>query len=101
VGVNYGTLGNNLPSPAQVAQLLLSTSLRNVKIYNADKGIMQAFANTNMKLVVGVGSESIPLLASSAAAAQAWVQTNIAAYMPATRCSPRRPGWRRSSCPPW
>jgi exo-beta-1,3-glucanase (GH17 family) len=85
VGVNYGTLGNNLPSPAQVAQLLLSTSLRNVKIYNADKGIMQAFANTNMKLVVGVGSESIPLLASSAAAAQAWVQTNIAAYMPATQ----------------
>ncbi|KAG0627162.1 hypothetical protein M758_2G178500 [Ceratodon purpureus] len=85
MGVNYGTLGNNLPQPTQVAQLLLSTSLRNVKIYNADKAIMQAFANTNMKLVVGIGTESIPLLASSSAAAQAWVQTNIAAYMPATQ----------------
>lgn len=85
MGVNYGTLGNNLPSPTQTAQLLLSTSLRNVKIYNADKAIMQAFANTNIKLVVGIGTESIPLLASSSAAAQAWVQTNIAAYMPATQ----------------
>lgn len=85
VGVNYGTLGNNLPSATQTAQLLLSTSLRNVKIYNADQAIMQAFANTNIKLVVGIGTESIPLLASSSAAAQSWVQTYIAAYMPATQ----------------
>lgn len=85
VGVNYGTLGNNLPSSAQVAQLLLSTSLRNVKIYNADKAIMEAFANTNIKLVVGIGTESIPLLASSSTAAQAWVQSNIAAYVPGTQ----------------
>ncbi|XP_024386814.1 glucan endo-1,3-beta-D-glucosidase [Physcomitrium patens] len=85
VGVNYGTLGNNLPTPSQVAQLLLSTSLRNVKIYNADKAIMEAFANTNIRLVVGIGTESIPLLASSPAAAQSWVQSNIAAHMPATQ----------------
>ena len=116
-GVNYGTLGNNLLAPTQVAQLLLSTLLRNVKIYNADKGIMQAFVNTNIaqlmlstllwkvkiynvekaimqafvntniKLVVGMGTESIPLLASSSAATQACVQTNIAAYMLAIQVS--------------
>jgi exo-beta-1,3-glucanase (GH17 family) len=85
VGVNYGTLGNNLPAPSQVAQLLMSTTLRNVKIYNPDEAIMQAFADTNMKLVVGVQTESIPLLATSAAAAQSWLQTNVAAYMPATQ----------------
>jgi exo-beta-1,3-glucanase (GH17 family) len=87
IGVNYGTLGNNLPSPAQVAQLLLQTSLRSVKIYNTDPAIMQAFANTGIKLIVGVGTESIPLLASSPAGAQAWVATNVAAYMPATAIS--------------
>lgn len=85
VGVNYGTLGNNLPAPSQVAELLLSTTIRNVKIYNPDQAIMQAFANTNIKLIVGVQSESIPLLATNAAAAQSWLQTNVAAYMPATQ----------------
>jgi exo-beta-1,3-glucanase (GH17 family) len=63
----------------------MSTTLRNVKIYNPDEAIMQAFADTNMKLVVGVQTESIPLLATSAAAAQSWLQTNVAAYMPATQ----------------
>ncbi|KAG0614548.1 hypothetical protein M758_6G185400 [Ceratodon purpureus] len=85
IGVNYGTLGNNLPAPTQVAQLVLSTTIRNVKIYNPDQAIMQAFANTNIKLVVGVPTESIALLATSTAAAQSWLQTNIAAYMPATQ----------------
>jgi exo-beta-1,3-glucanase (GH17 family) len=87
VGVNYGTLGNNLPSPLQAANLLLATTIRNVKIYNPDPAIMQAFANTNIKLIVGVPTESIPVLATSAAAAQSWFQANIAVYMPATQVS--------------
>ena len=64
-----------------ITQMLLSTSLRKVKIYNADKAIMQAFVNTNIKLVVGIGTESIPLLASNSTTTQVYVQTNIAAYM--------------------
>lgn len=84
VGVNYGTNGNNLPSPSQVAKLLLTTSLRYVKIYNADQATLLAFANTGIKVTVSVGNDGIPLLASSVTGAQAWVQTNVAAYMPAT-----------------
>ncbi|CAM6064013.1 unnamed protein product, partial [Sphagnum tenellum] len=87
VGVNYGILGNNLPPPAQAAQLLLKTSLRSVKLYTPDQATLQALAHTNIKVVVGVGNNVIPQLASSTSAAQAWVQTNIAAYMPATLIS--------------
>lgn len=85
IGVNYGTLGNNLPSPKEVANLLLTTTLRNVKIYNPDPAIMQAFANTNIKLIVGVPTESIPNIATSTANAQSWLQTNVVAYMPTTQ----------------
>lgn len=80
-------VANDLPTPVQVVQLLLTTSLRSVKVYNADPATLQAFANSNIKVVVGVANDEIPLLASSVTGAQAWVQTNIAAYMPATLIS--------------
>lgn len=50
VGVNYGTVANNLPTPATTAKLILSTSLRSVKLYDADVSILQALANTNIKV---------------------------------------------------
>lgn len=50
VGVNYGTVANNLPTPAATAKLILSTSLRSVKLYDADVSILQALANTNIKV---------------------------------------------------
>lgn len=50
VGVNYGTVANNLPTPAATAKLILTTSLRTVKLYDADVSILQALANTNIKV---------------------------------------------------
>ncbi|CAK9204019.1 unnamed protein product [Sphagnum jensenii] len=85
LGVNYGLLANNLPAPTQVAQLLLTTSLRYVKLYSADQATLQALANTSIKVAVGVTNDEISLLAGSVTSAQAWVQTNIVAYMPATQ----------------
>ncbi|KAH9568800.1 hypothetical protein CY35_03G096500 [Sphagnum magellanicum] len=87
VGVNYGMLANNLPAAVQVAQLLLTTPLRNVKLYNADQATLQAFANTGITVAVGVTNNEISLLAGSLTSAQSWVQTNVAAYMPATKFS--------------
>jgi hypothetical protein len=77
LGVNYGLLANNLPAPTQVAQLLLTTSLRYVKLYSADQATLQALANTSIKVAVGVANDEISLLAGSVTSAQAWVQTNI------------------------
>ncbi|CAM6035004.1 unnamed protein product [Sphagnum compactum] len=85
LGVNYGLLANNLPAPTQVAQLLLTTSLRYVKLYSADQATLQALANTSIKVAVGVTNDEISLLAGSVTSAQAWVQTNIVAYTPATQ----------------
>ncbi|CAK9270666.1 unnamed protein product [Sphagnum jensenii] len=87
VGVNYGMLANNLPAAVQVAQLLLTTPLRNVKLYNADQATLQAFANTGITVAVGVTNNEISLLAGSLTSARSWVQTNVAAYMPATKFS--------------
>lgn len=85
--MNYGMLANNLPAAVQVAQLLLTTPLRNVKLYNADQATLQAFANTGITVAVGVTNNEISLLAGSLTSARSWVQTNVAAYMPATKFS--------------
>jgi hypothetical protein len=85
VGVNNGMLANNLPAAVQVAQMLLTTSLSIVKLYNADQATLQAFANTSIIVAVGVTNNEISLLAASLTSVQSWVQTNVAAYMPATK----------------
>eukprot|EP00250_Pteridium_aquilinum_P012223 c20582_g1_i1 orf=145-1395(-) len=92
LGVNYGTLGNNLPSAAQVATFLNSTSkgpmsISKIKIFDADPSILLAFANTGIDIIIGVNNADLLEIgqrATTSAAAQ-WVESNVAAYLPATR----------------
>ncbi|KAJ7571379.1 hypothetical protein O6H91_01G161300 [Diphasiastrum complanatum] len=84
VGVNYGQLANNLPLPQKVVQLIQTTTIGRVKIYDSNPVIIEAFANTGYEFVVGVKNEEIPSL-QDAATALSWVRQNVAAYMPATK----------------
>uniref|UniRef100_A0A0D6QXP6 glucan endo-1,3-beta-D-glucosidase n=1 Tax=Araucaria cunninghamii TaxID=56994 RepID=A0A0D6QXP6_ARACU len=84
IGVNYGTLGDNLPPPSQVAKFLQSTSIDRVKLFGADPSILQALANTEIGVVVAVANDEIVGLAKLPAA-QEWVNKNVVPYMPATK----------------
>ncbi|KAL3701347.1 hypothetical protein R1sor_019369 [Riccia sorocarpa] len=84
VGVNYGTVGSNLPTPIEVVALLKTTTITRVKLYNADPAILTAFAGSGFALVVGVTNDQIFSLARSPAYAQQWISTNIASYVPST-----------------
>ncbi|GKV44415.1 hypothetical protein SLEP1_g51601 [Rubroshorea leprosula] len=59
VGINYGTLGNNLPSPKKVAQLLQFTPLVKVKIYETNPGILEPFSNTAIDLIIVAGENRV------------------------------------------
>eukprot|EP00250_Pteridium_aquilinum_P018369 c24055_g1_i1 orf=314-1735(-) len=84
IGVNYGMKGNNLPPPKEVVELLKSTYIDSVKLYNADAEILAAFSNTGITLVLGVENELIAPLARSPRAAQLWVKQHIKPFYPAT-----------------
>lgn len=90
LGVNYGTVANNLPSPLEVARFLQSTSgpvgITKVKLFDADPSILTAFANTGIEIVIGISNADIVQLGNraSTSAATLWVQSNVAAYLPAT-----------------
>ncbi|XP_057953721.1 glucan endo-1,3-beta-glucosidase isoform X2 [Malania oleifera] len=84
VGVNYGTVANNLPSPSQVAAFLKGqTFIDRVKIFDANPDILRAFADTGIAITVSVANGDIPALAKLPAA-QNWVATNIAPFYPKT-----------------
>ncbi|OAY61233.1 glucan endo-1,3-beta-glucosidase isoform X1 [Manihot esculenta] len=84
VGVNYGTVANNLPPPTQVASFLKTqTTIDRIKIFDANPDILRAFANTGILVTVTVGNGDIPSLAKLPAA-QAWIANNILPFHPKT-----------------
>eukprot|EP01018_Ginkgo_biloba_P002013 Gb_00800 [translate_table: standard] len=83
LGVSYGQTADNLPPPTAVAHLIQSTSISKVKIYGTDPAILQAFANTGIGLVVGIGNDQIPAL-NNLAVAQDWIKNNVVSHIPAT-----------------
>ncbi|XP_031107913.1 glucan endo-1,3-beta-glucosidase [Ipomoea triloba] len=84
IGVNYGTVANNLPPPPQVARFLTeSTIINRVRLFDTNPDILKAFAHTGVAVTVTVPNDQIPRLAKYAFAQQ-WVKLNILPYIPAT-----------------
>lgn len=84
IGVNYGQVADNLPSPSATAKLLESTSIQKVRLYGADPAIIKALANTGIGIVIGASNGDIPALASDPNSAAQWVNSNVLAYYPAS-----------------
>ncbi|RRT59571.1 hypothetical protein B296_00004217 [Ensete ventricosum] len=84
LGINYGQVANNLPTPEQVLTMLTSLEITNTRIYDANPEVLAAFAHTGIELIVTVPNESIGLLADPRQALQ-WVATNVKPYFPATK----------------
>ncbi|KAL0328973.1 UNVERIFIED_CONTAM: Glucan endo-1,3-beta-glucosidase 11 [Sesamum calycinum] len=84
LGINYGQVGNNLPPPDRVLDLLRSLKLTKARIYDTNPQILTAFANSNIELIVTVENQMLPILMDHNQAFQ-WVHTHIRPYFPATR----------------
>jgi len=84
VGVCWGTNGDNIPTPAAVVQLLKQQSITMVRIYDTDRGVISALANTGVKLMVSLPNEQLASAATSPPFASQWVQDNVAAFYPTT-----------------
>ncbi|XVF40136.1 hypothetical protein PTKIN_Ptkin01aG0086900 [Pterospermum kingtungense] len=84
LGINYGQVGNNLPPPDRVLDLLSSLKLTKARIYDTNPQILTAFANSNIELIVTVENQMLPVLMDPQQALQ-WVSTHIKPYFPATK----------------
>ncbi|CAK9162317.1 unnamed protein product [Ilex paraguariensis] len=84
LGINYGQVGNNLPLPERVIDLLQSLKITKTRIYDTNPQVLTAFANSNIELIVTVENDMVGTLMDQQGALQ-WVSTHIRPYFPATR----------------
>ncbi|MED6146109.1 hypothetical protein PIB30_031593 [Stylosanthes scabra] len=85
IGVNYGTLGDNLPPASEVANFLKTkTIIDGVKIFSVDPQIMRAFANSGISVTVTAPNGDIVGLGNINTARQ-WVVNNIKPFVPQTK----------------
>ncbi|KAK8622942.1 hypothetical protein V6N13_117839 [Hibiscus sabdariffa] len=85
VGINYGRLADNLPSPDKVVQLLKSQGVAKVKIFDTDPSVLSALANSGISVVVCLPNDQLAPAAGDQSYADNWVQANIVKYYPATK----------------
>ncbi|KAG7637550.1 putative glucan endo-1,3-beta-D-glucosidase [Arabidopsis thaliana] len=84
-GINYGRIADNIPSPEKVVLLLKQAKIRNVRIYDVDHTVLEAFSGTGLDLVVGLPNGFLKEMSSNADHAFTWVKENIQSFLPKTR----------------
>lgn len=85
MGICYGQLGNNLPSPSQSVKLIQSLKASRVKIYDANPDILNALKNTDMEVSIMVPNGLINNISSTPSLADQWVRDNVLPYTRETK----------------
>ncbi|XP_027367840.1 glucan endo-1,3-beta-glucosidase 11 [Abrus precatorius] len=84
IGINYGQIANNLPTPDEAVTLVKSIGATKVKLYDADPRVLKAFGNTGVEVMVGLGNEYLSRM-KDPNKAEAWIKSNLQPYLPATK----------------
>ncbi|CAI9760402.1 unnamed protein product [Fraxinus pennsylvanica] len=84
IGVNYGRVANNLPSPPQVVQLLKAQGLTKVKIFDTDSTVLSALSGSGISVTVALINEQLSSAAADQSFTDTWVRNNILTYLPNT-----------------
>nr|GMD60115.1 glucan endo-1,3-beta-glucosidase 4 [Ipomoea batatas] len=84
VGINIGTDVSNPPSALDTVALLKAHQITHVRLFDADAHMLKALSNTGIEVIVGVTNDEVLGIGESSSTAAAWVNNNVAAYMPST-----------------
>eukprot|EP00249_Psilotum_nudum_P006897 c20144_g1_i1 orf=949-2013(+) len=77
-------VANDLPPPTEVVRLIQSMAITKTRIYSASSDVLEAFGNTGISFIVGIGNEDVSGL-SDPTNATSWVEQHIALYLPDTQ----------------
>ncbi|KAJ7942909.1 putative Glucan endo-1,3-beta-glucosidase [Quillaja saponaria] len=84
IGVNIGTDVSDMPSPTQVVALLKAQNIQHVRLYDTDRAMLLALANTGIRVTVSVPNDQLLGIGQSNATAANWVTRNVISHVPAT-----------------
>ncbi|KAL8542338.1 hypothetical protein ACS0TY_003273 [Phlomoides rotata] len=83
-GINIGTDVSNLPSAVDIVAILKAKQITHVRLFDANAHMLSALSNTGIEVMVAVTNEELLEIGKSPSAAAAWINKNIAAYVPTT-----------------
>uniref|UniRef100_A0A1D1YHH0 glucan endo-1,3-beta-D-glucosidase n=1 Tax=Anthurium amnicola TaxID=1678845 RepID=A0A1D1YHH0_9ARAE len=83
-GINYGRIADNIPAPESVVTLLKAAKIKNVRIFDADHGVLKAFKGSGLELVVGLPNEYLKDISVSEDRAMSWLKENVQQFLPGT-----------------
>jgi len=84
IGVNNGMVGNNLPHADEVVTLLKEHNIGKYRIFQGSPGVLKAFENSGIEVIVGIETNILQQISSSQDEANGWVKDNIVPFYPAT-----------------
>lgn len=84
IGVNIGTDLSDMPHPTQVVALLKAQQIRHIRLYDADRAMLLALANTGIQVMISVPNEQLLGIGQSNSTAANWVSHNVVAHYPVT-----------------
>jgi len=84
-GINYGRIADNILQPEKVVELLKAAKIKNVRLYDFDHDVLQAFSGTGLELVVGLPNEYLKDMSANPDHAMNWVKDNVQSFYPQTR----------------
>ncbi|KAL6957012.1 hypothetical protein U1Q18_025577 [Sarracenia purpurea var. burkii] len=84
VGMNIGIDVSSLPPASEVVAILKACQIDHVRLFDADTHMLNALSNTGIEVIIGVTNEEVLEIGQSPSAAAAWVNKNVAAYLPST-----------------
>ncbi|KAI0522404.1 hypothetical protein KFK09_004783 [Dendrobium nobile] len=86
-GINYGRIADNIPAPESVVTLLKAARVKNIKIFDADHSVIQAFKGSGLELVIGIANEYLKDMSVNEERAMDWINENVQPFLPGTHIS--------------
>ncbi|MCO5592268.1 hypothetical protein L7F22_046267 [Adiantum nelumboides] len=85
IGVNYGQLGDSLPSPHEAVKLIKGMKVGKVKIYDANPAILKELSNSDIKVSVMLPNDQIIAVGMNKTLAENFILTNISSFYSETK----------------
>uniref|UniRef100_M8B0P8 Putative glucan endo-1,3-beta-glucosidase GVI n=1 Tax=Aegilops tauschii TaxID=37682 RepID=M8B0P8_AEGTA len=96
IGVNYGMIANNLPTPDKVIAMYKANKISYVRLFHPDTTVLTALGGTGIGVVLGTFNEDLEHLASDESFAAPWnaaaSNNNVIRHAASGAGTPRRPG---------
>ncbi|KAI9108695.1 hypothetical protein K1719_020342 [Acacia pycnantha] len=81
LGVNWGSLASHPMEPEIVIQMLKNNGIKKVKLFDADSWTLDAFAGTDIEVIVGIPNDQLDKIAHKNIYAEHWVKENVTQHL--------------------